>query len=113
MAEGSVYSNFVNMFREEGYNKDIFIRVGKVTSIKPFKIKLNGYEIEEEDIFLSDSVKYLLDNYNEPKYKIITSLAESTGAPIAMKTEHKPLDIGDKILVLVEDSDFYVIDRVV
>lgn len=104
MAEGNVYSNLVNLIREEGYNKDIYLRIGQVSSISPLKIQLHGYEIIPEDYILCEHVGNLAKN-EIGKVKI--------GGTDYKVEPANPLQIGDKILVLVDGDNFYVIDRVV
>jgi hypothetical protein len=56
MKEGSAYTNFLKLIQEQGYNKDISITVGLVTSISPFKVQLpSGLLLDDEDITITDT----------------------------------------------------------
>ena len=74
----------MKLIKQQGYDKDIIIKVGMVTDISPLTITLNGYEIERGDFF-------------------ITKTLDEAG----------DIAVDDLVLVLVDNNDFYVIDRVV
>lgn len=81
--EGNAYTNLIKMFRSEGYNKDVEIVVAQVVGTGPIKINVRGLEIEEEDFFKTDTFK-----------------------------KANPAQ-GDAVLVLVDGSNFFAIDKVV
>lgn len=108
MAEGNVYSNFLDMFKEEGYNKDTSIKVGKVISVSPLKVDMGGYTIDESDMYLCDSVSYLKNNGIGK-----TTVTHNYGKETVTTVPISPLKIGDRLVVIVQNSSFYVIDRAV
>lgn len=112
--EGNAYTNLLKIMREEGYNKDISARVAKVISVSPLKIAFNGFEIDREDCFLSETVQNLIDDHIG--YVTVTHLSGMGDAEVEEKAELKPrskLEVGDALLVFIEGSDFYVVDRMV
>lgn len=113
--EGNSYSNILAIMKEEGYNQDIKVRIGEVVSPSPLVVKLNGYEIEEEDVFISETIKNLIDD--QIGLVTVTHLSgindvEVEEVDIKVRPR-KPLEAGDKVLVIIEQSDFFIVDRMV
>ena len=114
MAEGNAYGNIINMMKDVGYNKDVKIYIGKVKTLSPLVFSLNGYDIEPGDYFLTETVSNLLGNVTG--YTTVTHL--STGMDVEVDEERTVYPVteaatGDRFLILVDENDFYVIDRVV
>lgn len=112
--EGSPYNSMLDIMKEEGYNKDVSVRVGEISSLSPFKVKLNGYEVDEEDMYISETLSNILkDDLGEVTVVHLSgpgdALSDETST---LKTKNK-VKIGDKVLLLIEDETFYLIDRVV
>ena len=83
MKEGTSFSNLLTLMKDQGYNKDVSISIGVVESLSPLTVKLNGFIIEEEDLSKMNAF-------------------ETSGAAA-----------GDQVLVLVDNNDFYLLDKVV
>lgn len=56
--EGSPYSKFVQAMRQHGYNSDINIEVGTVTSSNPIRISLDNeaIELDSDDLVIAESL---------------------------------------------------------
>jgi len=91
--EGNSYSNLLLLMKNQGYNKDIKIIIAKIKNLSPLSIDMGKYTVDEEDLFITDR---------------ITTLNTSETIP-----EDKKLQVGDAVIVLVDEHDFYILDRVV
>lgn len=122
MKEGNSASRLLMLMKEEGYNKNTDLAIGVVVSLEPLEIDMGTYTIEEGDIFIAE----LLTEYTREvtiDIKTITGSSKPADghaheldvfkAEKAELTFHSPLTVGDNVVVIVDDSDFYVIDRVV
>lgn len=123
MKEGNSASRLLKLMKEEGYNKDTDLAIGVVVSVDPFEVDMGTYTISEEDLFIAE----LLTEYTREVTIDIKNIAGNTKtggdghthpldifkAEKAELTFHSPLQVGDNVIVIVDDSDFYVIDRVV
>lgn len=123
-AEGNAYTNLLKMMSKQGYNKDNYTVIGKVTSLSPLKFLVNGLTIEEEDCIIAESLK-------DSERKIeLTVTALTAGMTSAGYTPHthtinalnitdgtlkikSPLKLNDLVIVLIDGSSFYIIDRMV
>lgn len=83
MKEGTSFSNLLKLMKDQGYNKDVSISIGVVKKLSPLTVELNGFTIEEEDLSKTNAFE-------------VSSAAE-----------------GDQVLVLIDNNDFYLIDKVV
>jgi len=83
MAEGNSFTNLLKLMKTQGYNKDVTITVGAVKSPSPLTIIIDTMEITEEDFIITKTAK--------------------TNATAA----------NDKVLILIDGNNFYVIDKVV
>lgn len=92
MAEGNSFTNLLKLMQAQGYNKDVRITIGSVKSPKPLTIDINGIEIEEEDFVMSQTIQLIVDG-------------SLSGA--------EPMKAKDKVLVIIDENNFYIIDRVV
>lgn len=99
MTEGNSYSNLLLMMKQQGYNKDTKVVIGKVISPIPLVIDMGKYTIEEDDMFITETIDNLISG--------------SIGDTLTNVYTTKLLKAGDKVLILVDNSDFYIIDRVV
>lgn len=115
-AEGNAYGNLLLLMKEQGYNKDMRIVIGTVKTLEPLVFSLNGFDIEEDDFSMTESVYNLINDnrpleterYTEIEYKY----SKPTTEPNTTRRV-KQLSVNDKFLVLVDGTDFYIIDRVV
>ncbi len=83
MKEGNSFTRLLKLMLSEGYNKDVNIVIGHVKKASPLGIDMGEYVIGQSDFYRTKSV---VDS--APK-------------------------IGDKMLILIDGNDFYVIDKVV
>lgn len=80
MAEGNAYTNLLKLVKDHGYNKDVGILIGVVTSKTPYNVLLpSGLQLDEDDMIIMENA---LD-----------------------------ADVEDRVLVLNEGNDFYVVGR--
>lgn len=122
MKEGNSFSNILLMMKDQGYNKDNDITIGAVKSILPLRIEVGNFVLEEEDFFIVEGLK---DSTREIELNVleVTGTTASASSHVhslqpfeiakATMTIKSPLVIGDAVLVLIQDSDFYIIDKVV
>jgi len=122
MKEGNSFSNILLMMKNQGYNKDNDIIIGTVKSILPLKIEIGNFILEEDDFFIVDGLKDSIRDIELSVLAVAGSTAtasshvhslqpfEITQATMTIKS---PLKVGDAVLVLIQDSDFYIIDKVV
>lgn len=122
MTEGNIYSNLLKMIKNQGYNKDSSMTFGKVLSISPLKIKVNGLEIEEGDFMIVES----LTEHKRNTQISVKSLTGNTGVSSSHShtlipfeitdaeiTYESPLEVDDLVLVFIDEGNFFIIDRVV
>lgn len=91
MPEGNSFTNLLKLMKTQGYNKDVTITVGAVQSPNPLQITLDSIVLDEDDFTKTQTVQDIVDGV----------------AP------SDPMKVGDKVLMLVDGSNFYIIDRVV
>lgn len=106
MKEGNSFSNLLLLMKQQGFNKENDITVGLVKSISPLSINLGNYILVEEDMFIAEQLRdheRLVDMVVPPA---------TTGTKYTMKIK-SPLAVGDSVLVLIQNSDFYLVDKVV
>jgi hypothetical protein len=120
--EGNSFSNILLMMKNQGYNKDNDITIGAVKSILPLQIEIGNFILEEEDFFIVEGLK---DSTREIELSVLEVVGLTTSASShvhslqpfeiakATMTIKSPLIVGDAVLVLIQDSDFYIIDKVV
>lgn len=83
MVEGNSFTNLLKLIKQQGYNKDIKIFIGYVKSTSPLKISIGKIVISDGDFFKTETFSKATLNTN------------------------------DLVLVLLDDSDFYLLDKVV
>jgi hypothetical protein len=83
MIEGSPYSNLLKLMKNQGYNKDVSITTGLVTSPSPLTIQIGELTLSGDDLYQ-------------------TQTAQKAG-----------LATNDIVLVVNDGADFFVIDKVV
>ncbi|MBX6361378.1 MAG: hypothetical protein IRZ03_15025 [Acidobacterium ailaaui] len=65
--EGDGHSKLVQLIREIGYNRDIDVKFATITSVSPFRVRLDGdnFDMEPEELILTErlaeSQKYVND----------------------------------------------------
>jgi len=122
MKEGNAYTNILSIMKEQGYNKDSTFVVGTVVGIDPLSIDMGDYVLDQEDLFIAEHLTEY-DRKVTLKAEIVKGVTEEanlhshTLLPFEITegtmTFHQLLEIDDRVLVLIDGSDFYVIDRVV
>jgi hypothetical protein len=93
LKEGNSFTNLLQLIKDQGYNKDTGIMIGSIKSTSPFRIRLGELTLDSDDFMMSQTIKYMLDGtlpYTDDK----------------LKNE-------DRVIVLVDGDNFYIIDRVV
>jgi Protein of unknown function (DUF2577) len=85
MAEGNSYSNLLRLIKSQGYNKDVNVIIAGIKSVSPLKVRLGDLTLEEDDFMATETGK-----------KALGSASTS-----------------DRLLILVDGDDFYIIDKVV
>lgn len=98
MPEGNSYTNLLKLMKLQGYNKDVKVVVGKVKSVSPLEIDMGKYVITEDDMIITETIKNMITG--------------NIGDALNIYTTTK-LKNNDKVLVIIDEVDFYVIDRVV
>ena len=83
MTEGNSFTNLLKLMKTQGYNKDVHVTIGAVKSSSPLTIIIDTLEITEEDFIITKTAK---TNVTAPN---------------------------DKVLILIDGNNFYVIDKVV
>lgn len=65
--EGDGHSKLVQLIREIGYNRDIDVKFATITSVSPFRVRLDGdnFDMEPEELILTERLaeaqKYVND----------------------------------------------------
>ena len=83
MKEGNAYTNILKLMKQQGYNKDVDIVIGVIISTSPLKISLGSFIIEEDDFYKTNS--FVSSGYIND----------------------------DRVLILIDNNDFFIIDKVV
>lgn len=139
MSEGNSYVKLLQMMKNEGYNKNTNIIIGKVISSSPLEIDMGEYTIKEDDFFIAErltrhsrivtlnhqenAVRELGDGTEKDKVTSSKYPSDYTDDMVSPYTSFSYqylelkfediLKVGDKVIVLIDNSDFYIIDRVV
>ena len=129
MAEGNSFTNLLKMMKDEGYNKDASMVIAKVKSISPLTINMGKYDITKGDFFMAQHLTTYTRNVSLSTSSVSgkTSVTHDGGEkakshshnvlPFTVNsgvlTLHSPLAVGDKVFVLIDGDDFYIIDKVV
>jgi hypothetical protein len=109
MAEGNSFTNLLKLMKTQGYNKDVQVTVGAVKSPKPLTIDIDGLVITEGDVIKSQTIQYLIDGMTGTIRNFSPSHTHSDKVDIDIVK----LKAGDMVLILIDDNNFYIIDRVV
>jgi hypothetical protein len=124
-AEGSPYSNILKLMKAQGYNKDNHVTVGKVTSISPLTFSVQGFDLEPGDYIIAERLvehtrnitiegtsvtdsQMSVEGYT-PHTHNITSFNISEGT----LTIKSPLAVDDLVIVLIDEDEFFIMDKVV
>lgn len=124
MKEGNAFTNILLLMKEQGYNKDSDILVGKVKSVSPLEIDLGKILLKEEDMFIPETLK---DHELEIELTIDTLTGTTKPAGVESHSHDldkfnitkgkmkikSPLKVNDGVIVFVQDSNFYLICKVV
>jgi Protein of unknown function (DUF2577) len=105
MKEGNSYTKLLKLMKNQGYNKDVSIVIGKVKSTSPLEIDLGDFTLSQDDIFITETLAE-----HERKVDLSGSGVNVSNGNLTVKSSMK---VGDRLLVLIDNNDFYVIDRVV
>jgi hypothetical protein len=81
--EGNSYTNLLKLIKQHGYNKDVYVMIGIVKTTSPLTIDLGDFVIEDDDFYKCSALEISVPA------------------------------VEDKVLVLRDDNDFFVIDKVV
>lgn len=92
MPEGNSFTNLLQLMKTQGYNKDLHVSVGLVKSVSPLKVMYDSFELESEDFVATQTIRYLIKG---------------------LLGDGEKLKSGDKVLMLIDGNNFYVLDRVV
>lgn len=111
MSEGNAYTNLLKLMKNQGYNKDINIIIGEVKVPKPLKIDLGSFVIDDTDLSMTQTMQFLIDGLTDGEIEGFVN--PHTHSNVIKFPKFKKLAPGDKVLVIVENNNFYVIDRVV
>jgi hypothetical protein len=117
--EGNSFTNLLKLMKTQGFNKDNHVTIGKVTSIVPLKILIDSIEISEGDFYiaqrLTEHTRKMWMEVSEMQTPIPTTPEPTEAFRV---TEGKimikdPLKVGDLVIVLIDENEFFVMDRVV
>lgn len=107
MVEGNSFSNLLKLMKEQGYNKDVALVVAKVVQPSPLVVDMGDFSIYESDgdMFIAETLKTHKRN--------IQISSDEVNINEGVLTILTPLQAGDKVYVLMDKDDFYVLDKVV
>lgn len=121
MKEGNAYSNLLILMKEQGYSKDSSSIMGEVTSVSPLRVDVGSFVLEEDDMFIAERL-----TEHKRNVSISTNVQGSTSTSSshshnltnlvinnAEMTFHSPLKKGDKVILQLDNNDFYLIDKAV
>jgi hypothetical protein len=81
--EGGAFTNILKLMKEQGYNKDIVVKLGIITNVSPLKINLGDFSVVSSDIIKASA-------FNNSGYKT-----------------------NDKVIVIIDGNEIFVLDKVV
>lgn len=124
--EGGAYSNFLNLIKEHGYNKDNYIVIGQVTALSPLTIQLDNFSITQDQFTIAERLTEHTrditidatgvsgvtdwDVPDAPHHDHNLLPFQVTAGTLTIKN---PLSVNDTVLVLIDGDSFVVVDRVV
>lgn len=98
MPEGNSYTNLLKLIKLQGYSKDVKVVVGRIKSVSPLEIDMGKYVITEDDMIITETIKNMITG----------NIGDALNIYRTTKLKNN-----DKVLVIIDENDFYVIDRVV
>lgn len=119
--EGSPFTNLLKLMKTQGYNKDNYVVIGIVSSTSPLTIDLDNITITEGQFFLAERLSEHTRDITIDTTSVNgdVTVPNSSGTLTSFQitegtlTIKSPLKNGDYVLVLIDEDDFFVVDKVV